>query len=189
MLEITVTGWETGRERVRVRGSRIVLLSSSFNLFEHHQKECLCPENQIDTHREHTPYWLISIITTTTLPLECRSFHVSSQQWGHWHWGITKNGECIKEKLTYNAIPQTTTLQCLTSMDVTSCHIWEEDPLVLVRTNFILFSFSFKWFDDRSFWWQGNSHWKHPLETRKKRMVFNVLLLLNTWNAYVRLNL
>ena len=76
MLEITVTGWETGRVGVRVRGSRIILLSSSFNLFEHHQKECLCPENQIDTHREQTPFWLISIITitTTTLPLGCRSF-------------------------------------------------------------------------------------------------------------------
>ena len=35
--------------------------------FEHHQKECLCPENQMDNHREHA--WLFSIITTTTLPL------------------------------------------------------------------------------------------------------------------------
>ena len=159
---------ETGRERVRVRGSRIVLLSSSFNLFEHHQKECLCPENQIDTHREQTPFWLYSIITTTTttLPLGLPFIHVSSQRWGHWDWGITKNGECIKEEPTYNAIPQTTTLQCLTSMDVTSCHIWEEDPLVLVGHNYILFSFSFKWFDDRSYMATdiGNTLWKHERE-------------------------
>ena len=34
---------------------------------EHHQKECLCPVNQMNNHREHA--WLFSIFTTTTLPL------------------------------------------------------------------------------------------------------------------------
>ena len=35
--------------------------------FKHHQKECLCPVNQMNNHREHA--WLFSIFTTTTLPL------------------------------------------------------------------------------------------------------------------------
>jgi hypothetical protein len=75
-----------------------------------------------------------------------------------------------------NAIPQTTTLQCLTSMDFTSCHIWEEDPLVLVRTYyhsllvFLSNDLMTVRFDEMV------TVIKHPLETRKKRMVFNVLL-------------
>jgi hypothetical protein len=47
----------------------------------------------------------------------------------------------------------------------TSCHIWEEDPLVLVRTNFILF-FSFS----QMIWWsfvQGNRH-KTPFGNTKE---------------------
>ncbi len=93
----------------------------------------VCPRIKLTLTENQTPFWLISIITiTTTPPLGLPFIHVSRRRWGHWDWGITKNGECIKEKLTYNAIPQTTTLQCLTSMDFTSCYIWEEDPLVLV---------------------------------------------------------
>ena len=139
MLSITVTGWETGR--VRVRGSRIILLSSSFNPFEHHQKECLCPENQIDTHREQTPFWLISIITITTTTAAWLPFiHVSSQRWGHWHWGITKNGECIKEEPhTTPFLKQLHFTVSLQWISFTSCHIWEEDPLVLVGHITILF--------------------------------------------------
>ncbi len=125
MLAITVMGWETGR--VGVRGSRIILLSSSFNPLEHHQKECLCPENQIDTHREHTPFWLISIITITTTTAAWVAVHFTFRG-GDKDIEIEngKDGDCIKED------PHTTSLQCLTSMDFTSCHIWEEDPLVLV---------------------------------------------------------
>ena len=40
-----------------------------------------------------------------------------------------------------NGVAQINTLQCLTSMDFTSCHICEEDPLVLV--GHISFSFVF----------------------------------------------
>ncbi len=153
----------------------------------------MCPENQIDTHREHTPFWLFSIITTTTttLPLGLPFIHVSSERWGHWHWGITKNGECIKEELTYNG----RYTNYYTSMShFNGCHF---KPYLGRRPSCsgqdkLPFSLVFlKWFDDRSFWWHGNRHWKHPLETRKKWMVmiFNVLLLFKTWIIYVCLYL
>jgi hypothetical protein len=66
---------------------RIILLSS-LNPLEHHQKECLCvPRIKIDTHREHTPIWLFYIITTTTtLPLGLGPIR-QGQQWNNsiWH--------------------------------------------------------------------------------------------------------
>ncbi len=60
-----------------------MLLSSSFDLFGHHQKERLClPRIKIDTHREHTPFCLFSIITTTntTLTLGCQYVKATREQ-------------------------------------------------------------------------------------------------------------
>jgi hypothetical protein len=54
MLEITVTGWRQDGKGTD-QGVANYTLVEFLQPFEHHQKECLCPENQIDTHREHTP--------------------------------------------------------------------------------------------------------------------------------------
>ena len=164
-------------------GSRIKLLSSSFNPFEHHQKECLCPENQIDTHREQTPFWLYSIITTTTtLPLGLPFIHVSSQRWGHWDWGITKNGECIKEEP--HTTPFLKQLHFNVSLQWMSLHAIFGKKTLLFWSDIItiLFRFSFKCFDDRSFWWHGNSH-KTPFGNTKKvnGHYFQCIAPFNTW--------
>jgi hypothetical protein len=140
----------------------------------------VCPENQIDTHREQTPFWIISIITITTTTAAWLPFiHVSSQRWGHWHWGITKNGECIKEE------PHTTPFLKLLHFNVSlqwmSLHAIFGKKTLLFWSDILPFSLVFLSndlmivrFDDMV------TVIKHPLETRKKRLVFNELLLL-TW--------
>ncbi len=168
MLEITVTG--TGRTRV----TNFTLVESQ--PFEHHQNKVFVFPVNLNWHSQRT-YALLTLfnnhhhhLTAAWLPF----IHVSSQRWGHWHWGWNYT-KPLHKQLDFN----------VSLLDFTSCHIWEEDPLVLVGHS--TFSFDFlKWFDGRS--WMVTVI-KHPLETHKKRMVLNVLLLFKTWNVYVRLYL
>jgi hypothetical protein len=137
--------------------------------------KCLCVwESKLTLTENIRPFDSIQkSLSPTPLPLGCRSFTFRVSDEDIEIEALQRVVNTLK-KNPNNDLTQTTTLQCLTSMDFISCHIWEEDPLVLVGHNYHYLSFFFQ-----VFWWpfvHGNRHWKHPLETRKKRMVFNVLL-------------
>ena len=76
MLEITVTGWETGRERVRVRGSRIILLSSSFNPLSIIKKSVCVPRIKLTLTENIRPFDSFQISPPPPLHchLGCRPF-------------------------------------------------------------------------------------------------------------------
>ena len=98
MLEITVTGWETGRVGVRFRGSRIILLSSSFNPLSIIKKS-VCVSRESNWHSQRTCALLTLFYNHDHHHIAAwvQFIHVSSQRRGHWHWGWQRVVNALKK--------------------------------------------------------------------------------------------
>ncbi len=178
MLVITVTGWRQDRS-----GSRIILLSSSFNLLSIIKKSVYVPENlnwhsqrtyalltlfYNHHHHHHIAAWVpfISRFESATRTLTLRK---------------TKMDEVNSLKKNSHTAPFLKLLHFNVSLQWISLHAIFGKKTLLFWSDIITFSLVFLSndlmtvrFDDIV------TVIKHPLETRKKRMVFNELLLL-TW--------
>ncbi len=139
----------------------------------------VCPENQIDTHREHAPFFTLfnNHHHHHHCHCHCRVDAVHSRfesAMSTFTLMQTKNGEFIKEEP--HTTPFLKQLHFNVSLQWMSLHAIFGKKTLLFWSDIITILFSFS----QVFWWpfvHGNSHWKHPLDTRKWMVIiFNVFL-------------